>query len=68
MALFLQLLSESDILDLSVDELETLKAAYYRTLYTNEAIQRELAATVARVRETIRERREGSTLPPTGGG
>ncbi|HEY7492620.1 MAG TPA: hypothetical protein VIH59_16110 [Candidatus Tectomicrobia bacterium] len=67
MGLLFQLLSESDIMDLSVEELETLKAAFQSALYTNPAIQRELAAAIARILEVIRARREGSTPPPSGG-
>jgi len=57
MAFLFQLLSESDLRDLSPEELERLKAAFYHSLYTNVAIRRELSITVSQALEAIRERR-----------
>ena len=65
MALFFQLLSENELRDLSREELETLKAAFYHTLYTNETIKRELGATVSQRLAAIRAAREG-TNPGSG--
>jgi hypothetical protein len=60
MALFLQLLSENELRELSVEELKALKVAFYHTLYTNETIKRELGATVSQTLQTIRQRRQAS--------
>jgi len=57
MAFLFQLLSESDLRDLSPEELERLKATFYHSLYTNAAIRRELSITVSQALEAIRERR-----------
>ena len=54
MALFFQLLTEEELRTLTVEQLATLRAAFYHELYTNEAIRRELSARVARTLDAIR--------------
>ncbi len=43
MALFFQLLTEEELRTLTVEQLATLRAAFYHELYTNQAIRRELS-------------------------
>jgi hypothetical protein len=58
MALFFQLLSREELNNLSPEELQTLKATFYHTLYTNEAIRRELATAVAQRLQALLEARQ----------
>jgi hypothetical protein len=57
MALFFQLLSKEELSGLRPEDLEALKATFYHTLYTNEAIKRELAIAVSQKLQAIRETR-----------
>jgi len=58
MALLFQLLSEEDLRDLTVEQLEKLKAIFRHTLYTNPAIRRELSNKVSQALETMRAEQE----------
>jgi hypothetical protein len=62
MALFLQLLTPEEVLDLSAEELRILRTAFYHTLYNNMLIKRQLTDTISETLAVIRARREGS--PP----
>jgi hypothetical protein len=66
MALFLQLLTEDDLRDLSVEERGTLRATFYHTLYNNQAIRGELSVAIRRSLDGIRARRP-SPSTQTGG-
>ena len=57
MALFFQLLSDEELRGLRPEEIEALKVTFYHTLYTNEAIKRELAIAVSQRLRAIRESR-----------
>lgn len=63
MALFFQLLTEEELRTLTVEQLATLRAAFYHELYTNAAIKRELGVRVARALATIRGD-QGQAPPP----
>ena len=54
MALFFQLLTEEELRGLTVEQLATLRAAFYHELYTNEAIKIELSTRISRTLSTIR--------------
>ena len=62
MALFFQLLTEEELRDLTVEQLATLRAAFYHELYTNEAIKRELSTRISRTLRAIRG--ESAQEPP----
>ena len=63
MALFFQLLTEEELRALTVEQLATLRAAFFHELYTNEAIRRELGARVARTLEAMRGDQEQEPPP-----
>ena len=63
MALFFQLLTEEELRDLTVEQLATLRAAFYHELYTNEAIKRVLSTRISRTLATIRGEQEQEPPP-----
>ena len=66
MALFLQLLTEDDLRDLSVEERGTLRAAFYHALYNNQAIKGELTVAIRRSLAAIRAQRQSPPAQPGG--
>ncbi len=54
LALFFQRLTEEELRDLTVEQLATLRAAFYHELYMNEAIRRERSTRISRTLTTIR--------------
>jgi hypothetical protein len=58
MALFFQLLSERELAELSAEELETLKAAFYHALYNDPTIRRQLGGKVSETIDRLRAQRQ----------
>jgi hypothetical protein len=68
MGLFSQCLTPADLRDLTVGELETLKAAFFRELHTNETIKDELRHRLAQTLDMIRAQRSSGADPGTTSG